>query len=66
MDPKRLSSKRRAFTRSRGAKAFDEYDGYVPVVIGGDTVNTKKCGTYTVTYDAVDPWGNAAKLSRNA
>jgi hypothetical protein len=47
-----------------GALAFDEIDGSVPVIIGGDKVNTKKCGTYVVTYDAVDSSGNRASQAR--
>ena len=30
------------------------------VVIGGDVVNTRKTGTYIVTYDATDASGNQA------
>lgn len=43
-----------------GATALDDIDGSVPVVIGGDTVNTSTPGTYTVTYNATDAAGNHA------
>jgi len=43
-----------------GATATDLCDGDVPVVIGGDTVDTSTCGTYVVTYDATDDSGNSA------
>ena len=52
------------YYKERGATAFDKYGGKVRVVIGGDKVNTKQCGTYIVTYDAVDSSGNAAKQVR--
>jgi len=41
-----------------GATATDLCDPDVPVVIGGDTVDPSTCGTYVVTYDATDSWGN--------
>ena len=43
-----------------GATATDLCDPDVPVVIGGDTVDPSTCGTYVVTYDATDSWGNEA------
>jgi hypothetical protein len=43
-----------------GATALDAGDGVVPVVIGGDQVNTSTPGTYVVTYDAQDACGNSA------
>jgi len=43
-----------------GATANDLCEGDVPVVIGGDVVNTAAVGVYIVTYDAVDSSGNAA------
>ena len=43
-----------------GAAATDTCDPDVPVVIGGDTVNTGVIGVYVVTYDATDDSGNAA------
>ena len=42
------------------AVATDTCDPDVPVVIGGDTVNTGVVGVYVVTYDATDDSGNAA------
>jgi hypothetical protein len=47
-----------------GATAMDNCDPDVPVVIGGDTVDTSTCGTYVVTYDATDDSGNVAEASR--
>ena len=45
-----------------GATAVDICDGnVVPVVIGGDTVDTSTCGTYVVTYNATDASGNVAE-----
>jgi len=44
-----------------GATATDICDGNVPVVIGGDVVDTSTCRTYVVTYDATDASGNAAE-----
>ncbi len=43
-----------------GATATDDIDGSVPVIVGGDTVDTSTPGTYVITYDAVDSSGNAA------
>jgi hypothetical protein len=43
-----------------GATAMDICDPDVPVIIGGDTVDTSTCGTYEVTYDATDDSGNSA------
>ncbi|MHC4756419.1 MAG: right-handed parallel beta-helix repeat-containing protein, partial [Planctomycetota bacterium] len=44
-----------------GATATDNCDDGVTVVIGGDAVDTLTCGTYEVTYDATDSWGNEAE-----
>lgn len=44
----------------QGANAIDPEEGPVPVNIGGDTVNTNVAGTYVVTYDASDSFGNNA------
>ena len=44
-----------------GATLSDAGDsGDSSVVIGGDVVNTSAPGTYTVTYDFTDGWGNEA------
>ncbi len=43
-----------------GATATDICDDDVPVIVGGDTVDTSTCGTYEVTYDATDDSGNSA------
>jgi hypothetical protein len=43
-----------------GATAEDGCLNDVPVDIGGDTVDTMTCGTYVVTYDAIDSSGQAA------
>lgn len=43
-----------------GATATDDCDPSVPVVIGGDAVNTQVPGMYVVTYDAMDSQGNPA------
>ena len=43
-----------------GATAMDICDPDVPVIVGGDTVDTSTCGTYEVTYDATDDSGNSA------
>jgi len=48
----------------QGAIALDNCAGSVQVVIGGDTVDTLTCGTYTVTYTAADPSGNSAQVTR--
>jgi hypothetical protein len=42
-----------------GATAADSCAGSVPVTATG-TVNTSAVGTYTITYNATDPSGNAA------
>ena len=42
------------------ATTLDQCDTTVPVVIGGDPVNTAAVGVYVVTYDAADDSGNAA------
>jgi len=44
-----------------GATAACICDVNVPVVIGGDAVDTSTCGTYVVTYNATDASGNAAE-----
>ena len=44
-----------------GATATDNCEEDVEVVIRGDTVDTSTCGTYVVTYDAADSWGNGAE-----
>jgi hypothetical protein len=43
-----------------GAVATDVCDSDVPVVVGGDVVDTHAPGTYVITYDATDACGNAA------
>ena len=43
-----------------GATASDACDSDVPVIAGGDPVDSNTLGTYVVTYDAVDDSGNAA------
>ena len=43
-----------------GATAMDICDPDVPVIVGGDMVDTSACGTYEVTYDATDDSGNSA------
>ncbi|HSR52374.1 MAG TPA: DUF5011 domain-containing protein [Acidobacteriota bacterium] len=43
-----------------GASASDACDNDVPVMVGGDTVDTSTPGTYVITYDAMDDAGNAA------
>ena len=43
------------------ATATDNADGIVPVVIGGDEVDTSVAGIYVVRYDATDKAGNEAK-----
>jgi len=45
------------------AKAEDKTDGDISsrIVIGGDTVNTTRAGTYTVTYNVVDNGGVRAQ-----
>ena len=44
----------------RGAIAQDACAGELPVIIGGDIVNSNEPGVYFVTYNAVDPSGNTA------
>lgn len=46
----------------QGATATDPEDGDLTanIVIGGDAVNTAAAGTYTVTYNVMDSFGNAA------
>jgi hypothetical protein len=43
-----------------GASAYDDVDGSIPVVVGGDTVDTATIGDYVITYNAVDTAGNPA------
>jgi hypothetical protein len=43
-----------------GATAEDGCLNDVPVDIGGDAVDTMTCGTYVVTYDAIDTAGQTA------
>lgn len=43
-----------------GASANDSCEGDVPVIVGGDFVDTATEGTYIVTYDAMDSSGNNA------
>jgi len=43
-----------------GATAVDNIDEDIPVMIGGDTVNTDVSATFRITYDAVDSVGNHA------
>jgi cytoskeletal protein CcmA (bactofilin family) len=43
-----------------GAVASDNCGGPVPVVVGGDVVNTAVDGIYVITYNATDSSGNAA------
>ena len=48
-----------------GATCNDTVDGNIPVVPGGDPVNTSIADTYTVTYDCRDAAGNdAIQLTR--
>ena len=42
------------------AATADQCDSDVPVIVGGDPVDTNGVGVYVVTYDAVDESGNAA------
>ena len=44
----------------QGATATDTADPSVQVVVGGDTVDTSTMGTYHVTYNATDSFGNNA------
>jgi hypothetical protein len=45
------------------ADAIDNHDGPVTVYVKGE-VNTKKVGTYIVTYSAVDEAGNVTSVNR--
>jgi hypothetical protein len=49
-----------------GATAADNCAGEddIPVIIGGDTVNTSSCGTYVLTYAATDAAGNPSQVMR--
>jgi VCBS repeat-containing protein len=46
----------------QGATASDPEDGDISasIVVGGDVVNTAAAGTYVVTYNVTDSFGNAA------
>ncbi len=44
-----------------GVIVTDNADTEIPVTVGGDTVDTKTLGEYTITYDATDSSGNVAK-----
>lgn len=44
-----------------GAKVTDNYDGNTVAVIGGESVDTTKLGTYIVTYDYTDTNNNVAE-----
>lgn len=46
-----------------GAKATDNIDGPIPVIITG-SVDTNTIGTYTITYTATDNAGNSASITR--
>jgi predicted outer membrane repeat protein len=46
-----------------GATAIDAADGTMKVNVTG-TVNTKKVGVYTLTYDSIDKAGNRATATR--
>ena len=43
-----------------GASALDDEDGVVPVIVGGDVVDTSQTGIYQITYNATDAAGNTA------
>ncbi|HSR69874.1 MAG TPA: immunoglobulin-like domain-containing protein [Acidobacteriota bacterium] len=43
-----------------GFSASDNCDNDVPVMVGGDMVDTSTPGAYVITYDAMDDSGNAA------
>jgi hypothetical protein len=47
-----------------GAEAVDDTDPNIEVAIGGDTVDTSTCGTYSVIYSATDNSCNTAKAIR--
>lgn len=46
-----------------GVYAIDDTDGYVEVTVDTSNVNTSIEGVYTITYTAVDSFGNKAKKS---
>ncbi len=46
-----------------GAGAEDDFDGNIPVTIGG-TINSAVVGNYTIHYVAVDKAGNRAEVTR--
>ena len=48
----------------QGALCTDVADGNLAVTIGGDTVDTTRAGSYTVTYGCVDSSNNAASTQR--
>ena len=51
--------------KEQGAICNDIVDGIIPVVVGGNGVNTAIVGSYIVTYDCQDTAGNdATQLSR--
>ena len=47
-----------------GASATDSFDTNVPVVVGGDVVDSTRVGVYRVTYTAQDDAGNMDMESR--
>lgn len=58
----KLNSK---FDSKAGVTAKDNVDGDLTKLIKiSGTVNTKKKGTYTVTYSVADKWGNKTTISR--
>ncbi|HNT88627.1 MAG TPA: DUF5011 domain-containing protein, partial [Candidatus Hydrogenedentes bacterium] len=46
----------------QGATAVDDCDGPLPVIIGGDTVDTNTLGIYVVMYSVADGQGNSAGI----
>jgi hypothetical protein len=46
-----------------GATATDDHDGNISgdIIVGGDNVNTAALGTYRITYDVSDEFGNNAQ-----
>ncbi len=47
-----------------GASALDTIDGGIPVIVGGDSVNTAVLGTYIAEYNATDDAGNSDQARR--